>query len=176
MGRSRVARISGTEFIARVLLLRRGAPSPLTSCHPSRSCSMSNGLRTLAIIAALAAPSIALAQTCPPGSIAKEGVCTTAPSSGSSAGSAAATPAPATTPQATAGTTTPPAATTSNAPGGASTSTPSATASTTTQPTAAGTTPPPAAASTTTAPTAAGTTTTPGSGSSTPPNEANKIC
>ena len=43
---------------------------------------MSNELRTLAIIAALVAPSIALAQTCPTGSVAQGGICVSAPVSG----------------------------------------------------------------------------------------------
>ena len=111
---------------------------------------MKNGLSTLAVIAALAAPGIALAKTCPPGSVAQGGICVTAPVGSSTQGISAATPAPAGTPQAAAGATTPQAA--------------------------ASTTTPPATASTTTTAAAAGTTTPPASGSSTPPAQETTTC
>jgi hypothetical protein len=120
---------------------------------------MNNCVRTLAIIAALAAPSIALAQVCPPGQIAQGGTCVLAPSAGSTTGTVAAqTPPPTPAPG--------PAVT--NAPGGTSKPAASTTASATTPPAPAGSTTAPATASTAT-PQAV-------SGSSTPPAQENKTC
>ena len=120
---------------------------------------MSNGLRTLAIIAALAAPSLALAENCPPGSMPQGSGCVNQPATGSTAGTVSATPAPATTSPATASTAAPPAA-----------------ASTAPAPAAGSTTTAPAATGTATTPAATGTATPPASGSSTPPAEGNKTC
>src|SRR5207302_3675016 len=164
LARTLVSSVPERSFVADVAF--RGGRHPPDFVSSFRSRSMSNGLRTLAIIAALATPSLALAENCPPGSMPQGSGCVNQPATGSTAGTVSATTSPATAstaaPPAAAGTTTPSAtASTTTPPAAASSTTTPATASTAAPPAAAGATTPSATASTTAPPAAASSTTTP---------------